>query len=74
MATSPNVVRLVRAFSGLSQERLADFVGVDQQTVSHWERGERMDLLTDDVIEDIAEIVRKTTDQSDLREALSFIR
>ena len=34
-------IALVRKASGYSQERLGELIGVNKQTMSRWERGER---------------------------------
>jgi len=37
----PRIRRLLRKRAGLSQQDLADVLGVDRATVSRWESGER---------------------------------
>ncbi len=37
--TEPNDIILVREKRGWSQQALADFIGVDQGTISKWESG-----------------------------------
>lgn len=38
---SPSVARDIRLAAGVSQQRLADELGVQRNTISRWEAGER---------------------------------
>jgi DNA-binding XRE family transcriptional regulator len=42
LRAEPDLGRLVRLRAGLSQQQMADLVGVERSALARWERGERL--------------------------------
>jgi transcriptional regulator with XRE-family HTH domain len=69
-----NVIRLIRQFSGKSQQELARELGVWQQQLSRWECA-AAPRLPDQVISTLGEVAReaideRSEDRSKIREAI----
>jgi transcriptional regulator with XRE-family HTH domain len=70
-----NVIRLIRAFAGLTQAELAEELGTDQGSVSKWETDEEWGRpLPEKHVRKIAKVCRARMAETALRSALAATR
>jgi transcriptional regulator with XRE-family HTH domain len=69
---NPQIIRLVRVFSGLDQSEFAEAIGTDQPMVSRFESGERP--IPERFHKEIVKVAREQADNSPLKEVLRLTR